>query len=146
MKSMISIVIITISLCSCSVNFLRDDISIKELITAKEKIDHSENPAEVLLLKNSLSEKIFILDEILVKDIVNSTNIDYDFCIIADVSSEKGMIECFIYTKNVRKISQLKKGQSIISVKGEFKRYYSMLDNYYTKVEITNSDIKIITK
>lgn len=143
MKSIIPLLFIILFLCSCTANFLKDEISIKDLITAKELIDHSENPAEVLLLKNNLAEKIFVLDDILVKDIVNSTNVDYDFCIIAEVPSEKGMIECYIYTKNIRRISQLKKGHSIISVKGEFKRYFSMLDSYYTKIEITNSDIKI---
>ena len=146
MKSMIFFLIITLSLSSCSTSFLRDEITIKDLIIQKEKIDTTENPAEVLLLKNSLSEKILFLDKILVKDIVNSTNVDYDFCIIAEVPSEKGTIECYIYTKNVRRISQLKKGSSIISVKGEFKRYFSMLDNFYTKVEITNSIITIKTK
>lgn len=146
MKSTISLIIVILFLCSCSTSFLREEITIKELIITKEKIDHTENPAEVLLLKNSLSEKILILDEILVKDIVNSTNVDYDFCVIAEVPSEKGTIECYIYTKNIKRISQLKKGETIISVKGEFKRYFSMLDNFYTKVEITNSTINIKTK
>jgi len=146
MKRMIYFVIITLTFFSCTASFLKDEITINELIIEKEKIDHTENPAEVLLLKNSLSEKILYLDEILVKDSVNSTNVDYDFCVIAEVPTEKGIIECSIYTKNIKRISQLKKGKSIISVKGEFKRYYSMLDNFYTKVEITNSNIIIKKK
>jgi hypothetical protein len=143
---MISFVVLTLTLYSCTTGFFKDEITMQELITAKEKIDHTENPAEALLLKNSLSEKILILDKILVKDIVNSTNVDYDFCVIAEMPTQKGTIECYIYTKNIKRISQLQKGKSIISVKGEFKRYFSMLDNFYTKVEITNSTIKIKTK
>lgn len=129
---------------SCSsVSFFKTQITIKDVLTSKEIIDNSKNPAEVLLLKNDLSEKILLLENVTVKDVINSTNVDYDFCVIADIQSDKGMIECYIYSKNIRRISLLKKGQSIINVKGEFKRYFSMLDNYYTKIEITNSNITI---
>lgn len=140
-------VILTFSILSCStVTFLKDQITINDLLVTKENIDKSTNPAEALLLKNSLSEKILVLEDITVKDIISSTNVDYDFCVLADIKSDKGPIECYIYTKNIKRISNLKKGQSVISVKGEFKRYFSMLDNYYTKIEITNSNITIKTE
>ena len=138
-------IILTLSFLSCNTaTLLKDQITVNELLTAKDIIDNSQNPAEVLLLKNDLSEKILVLENVKVKDITNSTNVDYDFCVLADIQSEKGPIECFIYTKNINRISKLKKGQSIISVKGEFKRYFSVLDNYYTKIEITNSVITIL--
>ncbi|HNX24313.1 MAG TPA: hypothetical protein PKG60_09715 [Spirochaetota bacterium] len=145
-------IILTISFLSCNTasfnttSFFKDKITINDLLTVKENIDKSKNPAEVLLLKNDLSQKILILENVKVKDIINSTNVDYDFCVLADIQSDKGSIECFIYTKNIKRISQLKKDQSVISVKGEFKRYFSMLDNYYTKIEITNSTITIKTE
>jgi hypothetical protein len=132
-------------LISCSTTlFFKDKVTIDQVLASKETIDSSQNPAEVLLLKNDLSEKIVILEEVHVKDIIISTNVDYDFCILADLQSDKGPIECYIYTKNIKRISQLVKMQSIISVKGEFKRFFTMLDNYYTKIEITNSDVTII--
>jgi len=137
-------IILLLSVISCSsFTILREQISINDLLTTKETIDKSVNPAEALLLKNNLSEKILILHDITVKDIIISTNVDYDFCVLADLQSEKGPIECYIYTKNIKRISQLKKGVSVITVKGEFKRYFSMLDDYYTKIEITNSVISI---
>ncbi len=138
------LIILSLSVVSCSsFTLLKDQISINDLLTTKETIDKSTNPAEALLLKNNLSEKILILKDITVKDIIVSTNVDYDFCVLADLQSEKGPIECYIYTKNIKRISQLKKGVSVINVKGEFKRYFSMLDDYYTKIEITNSIITI---
>lgn len=136
------IIVFTFSSCS-SFPIFSEKITIQEVIAEKERIDRSKNPAEVLLLKNNLAEKVLILEKIIVKDIIVSTNVDYDFCVLADISTEKGPIECYIYTTNIRRISKLKKGESIISVKGEFKRYFSVLDNYYTKVEITKSDITI---
>ena len=146
MKSKIIFSIIlasTLLSCSSSSLLFTEQITINDLLTAKENIDKSTNPAEILLLKNNLSEKILILQDVTVKDIINSTNVDYDFCVQAEIQSEKGPIECYIYTKNIRRISQLKKGKSIITVRGEFKRYFSMLDNYFTKIEITNSEITI---
>ncbi|MCL1864354.1 MAG: hypothetical protein FWF73_00905 [Spirochaetes bacterium] len=134
-----------IYLISCNTtSFFKEKITINQVLAAKEKIDTSQNPAEALLLKDDLSEKIVILEDVYVKDIIISTNVDYDFCILADLQSDKGPIECYIYTKNVKRISQLVKMQSIISVKGEFKRFFTMLDNYYTKIEITNSNVTII--
>lgn len=115
----------------------------KELLTTKERIDNSKNPAEALLIKTKLSKKVLKVEEVTVKDIINSTNVDYDFCVLADVQTDKGLIECYIYTKNIRRISQLKNKQTVIDVKGRFNRYFSMLDNYYTKIEITNSEITI---
>jgi len=136
--------LLSFSFLSCSTtSFFKKQITINDILAAKDKIDNSKNPAEVLLLKKSLSEKLLIIQDITVKDIINSTNVYYDFCILADIQSAKGTIECYIYTKNTRRISLLKKGQSVITVKGEFQRYYSMLDNYYTKIEITNSEITI---
>jgi hypothetical protein len=132
-------------LISCNTtSFFKEKITIAQVLAAKENIDSSQNPAEVLLLKNDLSEKIVILEDVHVKDIVISTNVDYDFCILADLQSDKGLIECYIYTKNIKRISQLVKGVSTISVKGEFKRFFTMLDNYYTKIEITNSTVTIV--
>lgn len=148
MKSKIFLpVMLIISLLSCnSFTILREQITVSDLLITKEKIDKSTNPAEALLLKNSLSEKILLLENLTVKDIIISTNVDYDFCVLADLQSDKGPIECYIYTKNIKRMSQLQKGKSVITVKGEFKRYFSMLDNYYTKIEVTNSNITIKTE
>lgn len=122
---------------------LKEKISIKDLLIEKDKIDSSQNPAESFLLHNSLSQKLIVIENISVKDIISSTNVDYDFCVLSEIQTEKGLIEVYIYTKNVRRISQLKRGETIINVKGEFSRFFTMLDSYYTKLEIINSIIEI---
>ena len=129
---------------SCSLSFLRDKMMINELIQYKEKLDKTENPAEAYMIKADLASKIVVLDGLVVKDIVESTIIDYQYCVISELDTEKGKIECHIYTKNIRRISHLVKGQTKINVKGEFSRFFSTLDNYYTKVEVINSSITII--
>ena len=131
-------------LISCSsTSLFREKVTIDQVLAVKETIDASQNPAEVLLLKNDLSTKIVVLENVHVKDIIISANVDYDFCILADMQSSKGPIECHIYTKNIKRISQLVKGVSIISVRGEFRRFFTMLDNYYTKIEIITADVTI---
>lgn len=144
MKKIFIVSLFIISAVSCSTTYLfRDTISINELLAAKDKIDRTENPAESFLLKNSLAENVIAIDNLKVMSIVQSTNVDYDFCIISDMQTDKGPVQFYIYTKNIRRISQLKKGESIIDVKGEFSRFFSMLDNYYIKIEIVNAAITI---
>jgi len=146
MKKLFIFLLFLIPVISCSTTFiLKDKVSIEKVLVQKEKIDSTENLAESFLLKNSLSEKILVIENLKVKDIISSTNVDYDFCVISEFQTDKGPIEIYIYTKNIRRISQLKKGESVINVKGAFSRFFSMLDNYYTKIEITNSIIDIKT-
>ena len=114
--------------------------------TEKEKIDKADNPALKFLIKNDLSEKNIVLKNVLVKDITESNNIDYEFCVITDIVSQKGSIEFYIYTKNINIISRLVKGKTRINAEGNFYRFFSILDKYYTKVEVTNSSINIVEK
>ena len=118
-------------------------MQINDLIQYKEKIDNTENPAEIYIIKADLSSKVISLENLIVKDIIESTNVDYQFCVVSELQTEKGIIEFYIFSKNIRRISYLEKGKTKISVKGEFNRFFSTLDNYYTKVEIINSNIKI---
>jgi len=120
-------------------------MQINDLIQYKEKIDHTDNPAEVYIIKADLSSKVISLKGLIVKDIIESTNVDYQFCVVSELQTGKGKIECYIFTKNIRRISHLEKGKTIIDVRGEFNRFFSTLDNYYTKVEIINSSITIVT-
>ena len=114
------------------------------VINEKKKLDNAENPAKKYFIKMQLSEKVIKLENVLVKNVTTSTNIDYDFCVIVDMIINGKKVECYIYTKNIRKISHLKKGVSRITVHGEFYRFFTMLDDYYTKIEIINSSIDIL--
>lgn len=145
MKKFLPLVLLITFLTSCSMAFLRDEMKINDLIQYKEKIDHTENPAEIYIIKADLASKIISLEGLIVKDIIESTNVDYQFCVVSELQTEKGKIECYIFTKNIRRISYLEKGKTIIDVQGEFNRFFSTLDNYYTKVEIINSRITIVT-
>ena len=57
--------------------------------------------------------------------------------------TKKGLVECYIYTKNIRIISELKMGKTKIDITGKFSRFFSMLDEYYTKIEIIDASISI---
>ncbi len=123
-----------------------DKINLKELVKEKERINKSNNPAKKLLLLEELKEKIVVLENITVDDIVPSQNIDYDFSVVASVNSQRGKIRCIIYTKNIHVISNLEKGKTNIDVEGRFSRFFSLLDEFYTTVEIIQSKIHIIEK
>jgi len=138
--------ILSASLVSCvsfNYNLFPDDIYIDELLSKKELIDQEQNPALQQLMKNDLGEKRINLINILVKDIIKSTNVDYDFCILADLETKKGPIECYIFSKDIYKISKLKKKKSRINTRGSLGRFFTMLDKYYTKIELNNAKIAI---
>lgn len=144
MKKVLLPLLFILSVSSCSMSFLREELQVNDLIKYKEKIDSTENPAEAYMLKTNLSSKVVTINGLLVKDIVESTNVDYQYCVISEIETEKGKIECQIYTKNIRRISMLVKGKSVINVRGEFSRFFSTLEDYYTNIEIINSTITII--
>lgn len=145
MKKFFPLVLFAVLLSSCSMAFLKEEMQINDLIRYKEKIDHTDNPAEVYIIKADLSSKALSLNGLIVKDIIESTNVNYQFCVVSELQTEKGKIECYIFTKNIRRISYLEKGKTMIDVKGEFNRFFSTLDSYYSKVEIINSSITIVS-
>jgi hypothetical protein len=119
----------------------KSTITLSKALDRKEVIDKTENPARKYLLKNELGETRVELENVLVKEIIRSNNIDYDFCVLVDVETPKGPVECYIYTKNVRTLSRLKEGESRIDAIGDFGRFFTMLDDYYTKVEILKAKV-----
>jgi len=124
-------------------DIFRDNITIEKLILEKEKIDNEENPALRQLKMQQLAEKKIKLDNILVKKVVKSTNVDYDFSVLADVKTSKGLVECYIFSKNIKRMATLEKNITRLEVEGRLGRFFSMLDEYYTKVEIIKADFKI---
>lgn len=121
----------------------KSTITLSQALEKKEVIDKTENPARKYLLKNELGENRIELENILVKDIIRSNNIDYDFCVLVDVETPRGPVECYIYTKNIRTLSRLKKGESRIDAIGDFGRFFTMLDDYYTKIEILKARVSL---
>jgi len=147
MKNLLIITILTLLAatgCSHLDNLFRKDIQMEQVIIEKEKIDRTDNPAMQLLLRQELGKKIIVLDDVTVKEVTVSSNIDYDFCAIADLTVDGKKIECFIYSKNVNTISKLENNKTRIHVEGDFGRFFTTLDDYYTKIEITEAKIKIL--
>ncbi len=131
---------------SCSTRY-----TIEDVIAEKVKIDQTDNPAKKFIIKNNLQTEGFFfqknlitLNNVLVKDVIPSTNIDYEFCVITDVDTSKGKVECYIYTGNVGRVAKLEKGKTRINAEGQFGRFFTLLDEYYTKLEIVKSKISIL--
>jgi hypothetical protein len=108
----------------------------------KQEMDSTENPAMRRIIRDDLSNKIVEINNLMVKNVTNSTVIDYDYCVIADSESEGKSIEFYIYSNDITTLSKLKKGESVIDVRGRFGKFFTMLDNYYTKIDILNASIK----
>ncbi len=147
--------ILLISICSLSCGYrgylrwFRPKVDIMDVIKAKEEIDRAENPAKKYLIVNNLRDDLVNIKSAVVKDILPSSNIDYDFCVVVDIPYEKGNVECYLYSKNlyekedVATIARLKKGKSVVSAVGEFSRFFTQLDDVFVKIELVNTTIDI---
>jgi hypothetical protein len=135
--------IAAVSLAATSCTLIRTKMKVEDVVAEKVKIDSTTNLARKYLILNDLNKKSVVLENILVKEIIPSTNIDYEFCIVADIVVEDKKVECHIYTKNMYKMANLQEGISRINVVGDFKRFFTMLDEYYTKIEIVQAKVSL---
>lgn len=130
-----------IMLASCGL--MKKQILIDALVDQKARLDATVNPAMKHEINQDLLKRRVELFGVVVKDVTLSTNIDYNFCVIADVQTGKGMVECYIYSADIKTVSMLVMGKSRIDVSGDFGRFFSLLNDYYTMIEIINASIKI---
>ncbi len=130
-----------VAMISCA--HFKKPITMDRIVTDKVRMNEAENPALRQVIVDELGSFRIRLEELTVKDVTESNNIDYDYCVIADVRTEKGMVECHIYSSNVKTVAKLVKGESKIDVTGEFGRFFSLLDDYFTRLEIVKASIRI---
>ncbi|MFH0977606.1 MAG: hypothetical protein V1874_17645 [Spirochaetota bacterium] len=132
-------------------NILKTKLSIQQIVEIKDDMDKKDNPAYAFEKTQKLRNTRVYINDVKVKDIVSSTNVDYKFCVIVTVSTTKGDIDCYIYSgtddifpeEDVKTISKLKKGVSIIDIEGDFSKFFTLLDETFTKIEIINANIDI---
>lgn len=126
---------------SCSA--FKKAILMDDVVGEKARIEATDNPAMKSLIRDELGKRRIELVGLIVKDVVDSNNIDYDYCVIADVQTQKGPVQCHIYTTDVKTVAKLVKGKSIIDASGDFGRFFSLLDSYYTRLEVVKASIRI---
>lgn len=146
-KRVIGAIMLLLFLTGCGL--FRETIKVDRAIEYKHQMDQSDNPAQSQLIKNELSKKRIRLENVLVKDVVSSTNIDYNFSVVVEATYNGKSIECYVYGKDwynredVGTIAKLKPGKTRIDVVGDFGKFFTLLDDSYTKIEILNADISI---
>ena len=128
---------------SAIVSCVKEPILIDGVVSEKARMDQSDNPAMKYIIKEELGKRRVQLFNVSVKDVIESTNIDYDFCVIVDVQTKKGPVECHIYSTDIDIVSKLVKGKTKIDAEGDFGRFFSLIDDYYTRVEMLKSSITI---
>lgn len=142
-KYVLLVVALILPLGCCGGGLLKKPIVMESVIDEKVRMDEADNPAAKYVIREELGKRRIEIPELLVKDVTESTNIDYEFCIKADMPTKKGTVECHIYTDDVKIISKLEKGKTKIEVRGLFGRFFTLLGDYYTRIEIIKSCVKI---
>lgn len=136
-KSLFLLLTAAIAITSC----VKEPILIESVVEEKARMDLADNPAMKFIINEDLGKREVHLYGLTVKDVTDSTNIDYEFCVIADVLTKKGLVECHIYSKDVKTVARLQKGRSKINAVGDFGRFFSLLDDYYTRLEVVKAVI-----
>ena len=140
-RTLVALTILALALPGCAIfkkKIVMDDVMVK-----KDQIDQANNPARQLVLKQELGNRCIVLKDLVVKDVTESSNIDYDFCVVVDAPTKKGTVECYVYSKSIKKIAQLDKGKTKIDVSGEFGRFFTSLDTNAVKLEIIKASVTI---
>ncbi len=133
-------------------NILKSKYNIQEIINKKEEMDKKDNPAYSFNEMQILRKSRVYINKIKIKDIISSTNVDYRFCVLVSVPTTKGDIDCYVYSgtddifpeEDIKTISRLQKGVSIINIEGDFSKFFTLLDESFTKIEIINASIDIV--
>lgn len=128
---------------SCS-SFFKETLNLKQVVAKKEEMDVADNPAYKFLAARELAQKRVRIENATVKDVIVSGNIDYEFCVLVSVPYEKGAVDCYIYSRDLKTVSGLLKGKTEIDAVGDFGRFFTLLDDAYTKVEILNAKITVL--
>ena len=118
-------------------------LTIDEVLAAKEQIDLAENPAKKFQIESDLAERFILLDDVVVKDVIPSTDIDYQFYVLVQLSTPKGAVDFYIYSKDNATLAKLEKGKTHIRALGDFRRFFKLIDNTYVKVDVGDADISI---
>jgi len=122
----------------------KSTLTLDEAIAQKELIDATDNPARKFEITNDLSGKMIKVKDVVVKDVISASDIDYQFCVLSEVQTPKGIIEFYIFSKDLDTIAELEKGKTRIEVLGDFRRFFSLLDSSFVKIDIGDADITIL--
>jgi hypothetical protein len=107
-------------------------------------LDASDNPARKYEITSDLSGKMITVKDVLVKDIIPASDIDYQFCVLSEIQTPKGIVEFYIYSRDLSTIAELEKGKTHIDALGDFRRFFTLLDNSFVKIDIGDADITIL--
>jgi len=144
MKRFVAVALLLLLSACSSLPFANKPMDISRVILEKERISGTDNPARQNMIRQDLENKPVVLQNVIVKDILTSGNIDYEYCVVVETDSKKGDIEAFIYSKDAAVIANLVKNKTRINVSGVFKGFFTMRDHYYLKMEIAEADIRVI--
>lgn len=122
---------------------VRSTMTVDNAVAEKLRMDAAANPAQKYILAKDLADKIIYVDDAVVKDIIPSTDIDYQFCVVAQIQHAKGMIEFYIYSKDNGTIAKMEKGKTKISAVGDFRRFFNLLGDAFVMIDVVDADLSI---
>ena len=126
------------------IQMFKSKITVAEAMKIKDDIDMAVNPAKKSEILTALKKKMIKIDNLKVKRVINSSNIDYECCVVVEAEYEKGQVECYIYSKEVSTIADIEAGVTSVDCVGDFSKFFTSVEDSFLKIEMTNSNISIL--
>jgi hypothetical protein len=136
-----AVLLFSISGCATVQGFFKSEITVDQAIIYKNRMDKMSNPAQRQLMKKELDKKIVVVPRAKVVNIIESMNVDYKFAVVARVETDKGPVDLYLYSNNIKLIASLQTDSSEISAKGDFSKFFQLLDDSYIKIELVKASI-----
>ncbi|MDA3901474.1 MAG: hypothetical protein PF637_13275 [Spirochaetes bacterium] len=136
-----AVLLFSISGCATVQGFFKSEITVDQAIIYKNRMDKMSNPAQRQLMKKELDKKIVVVPRAKVVNIIESMNVDYKFAVVVRVETDKGPVDLYLYSNNIKLIASLQTDSSEISAKGDFSKFFQLLDDSYIKIELVKASI-----
>ncbi len=136
--------LVYLSGCKTVTDYIKPKITIEQTVSKAGEIEKTSNPAKKDILKRDLSRKRVVITNVLVKDVIISGNINYNYCVISDINTSSGIIQCQIHSNDTSTMAKLRAGTSRINVSGDYSKFFIFLDNKSMTLEITDAKIDIV--
>lgn len=147
---LIALLTLPLLLSSCSYKYytrlIQREVSVNEAMTAKDEMDLSTNPARRAMIQKDLQKKLIRVRGVTVKRVIPSINLDYDYCMVVEATYDKGSIECYVYPMDFSDLAELTPGVSVVDFVGDFGKFFNIVEDSFTKIEVLNANISVRKK
>lgn len=123
---------------------IKKPLSVDDALIMRNNIEQNSNPVARDVETSDMQRQFIEVKNVMVHDIIRSTNVEYEYCLITSVTTKDGDLECYVYTNDTWKLAKLIPGKSRLNIIGDYGRFFNTIESNKPRLEILHAEIKII--